>query len=153
MTNTDEITRLQIRLQERFPSAFPADPSACRPLKVGIREDIISEMGGEFELQVIHVALAKHTGRRGYLRALARGGVRIDLTGQASGEVTPEQMAHAQEKLKVLSERAKERKGAATKPVEAQKVATPAVDTPAPLPAQAHVPAHPILSLKRKRGA
>jgi hypothetical protein len=48
MTMTDEINRLLACLQERFPAAFPADPRACRPLNVGIREDLITALAGEF---------------------------------------------------------------------------------------------------------
>jgi ProP effector len=150
MTMTDEINRLLACLQERFPAAFPADLRACRPLKVGIREDIISELAGEFPPRSIHVALAKHTGRRVYLRALVTGAPRIDLTGQPAGEVSPEQARHAQETLKARREKEKRRQAAAMKPAEARTAPTPAVDIP---PVPAHVPSRPILSLKRKHGA
>ena len=139
-------------LQDRYPLAFPRERGDIRPLKVDIRLDIL-EAHPELTQQALKKMLAIWCGRPTYQKALMRGGPRVDLHGLPVGEVTPEQMAHAQERLKVLSERAKERKEAATKPVEAQKAATPTLDTPDPLPAPARAPTRPILSLKRERGA
>ena len=111
----------------------------------------------ELTQQALKKMLAIWCGRPTYQKALMRGGPRVDLHGLPVGEVTPEQMAHAQERLKVLSERAKERKEAATKPVEARTAVTYALDTPAPLQpkvskAPVRIPSRPILTLKRRAG-
>jgi ProP effector len=112
-------------LQDRYPAAFPQERGDIRPLKVDIHLDILAAYP-ELTPQALKKMLAIWCGRPMYQKALMRGGPRVDLHGLPAGEVTPEQRAHAQEKLKALSARAKERKAAATKPAEAQKAATPA---------------------------
>jgi len=106
----------------------------------------------ELTQQALKKMLAIWCGRPTYQKALIRGGPRVDLTGQPVGEVTPEQRAHAQEKLKVLTQRARERQGAATKPVEARTAPTPCQDIPPAPPAPARIPSRPILTLKRRAG-
>jgi len=138
-------------LQDRYPVAFPLEHARVRPLKVDIRLDILAAHP-ELTPQALKKMLAIWCGRPTYQKALMRGGPRVDLHGDPAGEVTPEQMAHAQERLKVLSERAKERKGAATKPVEARTAPTPCQDIPPAPPAPARIPSRPILSLKRRAG-
>lgn len=118
-TDTNSTEAPYAWLQDRYPLAFPRERGAVRPLKV----DLLAAHP-ELTQQAVKKMLAIWCGRPTYQKALMRGGPRVDLHGNPAGEVTPEQMAHAQERLKVLSERAKERKAAARKPVAARTAAT-----------------------------
>lgn len=86
-------------LTEKFPAAFPADPRAIRPLKIGIHQDLKAALP-EVDLKALRQAMSYHTRRLAYLRAVERGGERIDLNGNPVEPVTPEQQVHATEKLK-----------------------------------------------------
>jgi ProP effector len=132
-------------LTEHYPAAFPRERPDIRPLKIGIREDI-QAAHPELDPGEARRMLACWCGRPSYQRAVRRGGPRIDLAGEAAGEVSPEQMAHAEEVLKAI--RLKKAAAAAQKPAEARSAPTPAPATPAPLPAP-RVPLRPVLSLKR----
>jgi len=138
-------------LQERYPATFPLERAAIKPLKVNIHLDNLAQHP-KLDIDELRRALACWCGRPTYLRAVQRGGARIDLTGQAAGEVTPEQAAYATERLQWLAERAQRRRAAATKPVEKRTAATPAVDIPPATPALARIPSRPILTLKRRAG-
>ena len=86
-------------LTERFPKAFPAHPKAIRPLKIGIDQDI-RQACPELDEKVLRQVLGSHTHRLAYLKALARGGERIDLDGNPVAAITAEACAQAKERLK-----------------------------------------------------
>jgi sRNA-binding protein len=81
-------------LAERFPAAFAAAPwMQHRPLKVGVREDLITlDLLPETEVKI---ALRAYTQRLQYQKCLAAGGSRFDLNGEPCGAVTSEQAACA----------------------------------------------------------
>jgi ProP effector len=74
-------------LRQHFPALFGA---GARPLKLRIQADIQQRAPGVFPRQVLSAFLRRHTGATAYLNAMARGGPRFDLDGQAAGEVAPE---------------------------------------------------------------
>ncbi|MDG4557490.1 MAG: ProQ/FinO family protein [Candidatus Contendobacter sp.] len=86
------------RLCQAFPACF--DRSTPKPLKIGLGEELLALAG-------VHPALADltrtqirrtikfYTSFPTYRKALAKGGPRYDLEGQAVGEVTPEQQTFA----------------------------------------------------------
>lgn len=98
-------------MHERFPSAFAAVPEQTRPLKVGIRADLLQALP-DLPEEAIGKALACHCRLKRYLRAVVDGGARVGLDGQPAGEVSAEQVAAAQEKLRVLREQKEEREKA-----------------------------------------
>lgn len=78
-------------LAERFPQCFAVYELRRRPLKVGIRDDIVAAINGAIEPRWLNRALSFYTHNVGYLHSLRAGAVRIDLDGNAAGEVTEEQ--------------------------------------------------------------
>ena len=66
------------------------------------RKDLIQVLP-DLSPKLIGQLLMGHCQRPGYLRAVARGGMRVDLHGQPAGEVTPEAQTHAAAQLKVLT--------------------------------------------------
>jgi ProP effector len=145
----DATRMLWAMLTQRYPQAFPLDASLIRPLKIGVREDILAAHPEMDPLELGRV-LTRWCWRPRYWRVLAAGSPRIDLTGQPAGEVSPEQARHAQETLKARTEKEKRRKAAATKTPEARSVPTPCPQDIPPVPVR--VPSRPILSLKRRAG-
>ncbi|MFG5411349.1 ProQ/FinO family protein [Piscinibacter sakaiensis] len=85
------------RLAERFPAVFT--PGQARPLKLRIQADIQQRAPGEFSRRVLGVVLQRHTTSTAYLKALAKGGPRIDLDGQPAGELAEEHRLAAEAEL------------------------------------------------------
>jgi len=89
-------------LLDRLCAAFPAcfDRQAPKPLKIGLGEEVMALAGvhpalADLTRTQIRRAIKVYTGASAYRKALARGGPRYDLAGQAVGEVTPEQQVIA----------------------------------------------------------
>ncbi|AXF77168.1 ProQ/FinO family protein [Erwinia tracheiphila] len=108
-----------------YPGLFR--PRNVKPLKVGIREDIQSDMvvkGLSVDPKYVAWALAALTRTPRYLRSVAAGGLRYDLRDQPCGQVTPEQQIMAKATLAAMNNRrettaqalAGERSQAAKKP-------------------------------------
>lgn len=81
--------------RERFPKAFPAEPDPPVPLAIRVHKQLTS-LGYPF--MAVRKALALHVGTPAYLKALAAGGVRVNLDGGPAGEVSEEhrELARAQ---------------------------------------------------------
>lgn len=150
-------TELLAILTAHFPAAFPPEPKAIRPLKVGIHQDIQAALP-EVDPKALRQALARHTRRLAYLRAVERGGERIDLDGTSVEPVTPEQQAHAAEKLKEAKAHLKAKQAAQT-PVEPSNAENRGRGKDKPLEAEKHPQAkpegpadkvRPTLSLKKR---
>ena len=89
-------------LLDRLCAAFPAcfDRQAPKPLKIGLGEELLALAGvhpalTDLSRTQLRRAIKVYTGASAYRKALARGGPRYDLAGQAVGEVTPEQQVIA----------------------------------------------------------
>lgn len=93
------------QLCETYPDVFSRDN--VRPLKVGIQEDLIADE--KLARNRIKRALASYVRSPQYLRSLQVGADRIGLDGAASGQVSEEEAAHAQEKLKAIKDQRRER--------------------------------------------
>src|SRR5215467_4944494 len=89
-------------LIEMFPAAFTS--TARKPLKLGIRDDLIAR---GIAAEVATKVLAAYCTSTGYLNATKAGAARIDLDGNEVGAVTAEEAEHAAQKLAVAAERAK----------------------------------------------
>src|SRR5262245_24482450 len=79
-------------LLARSPAAFQAEPTAVRPLKIGIDRDI------QQALPVDPTVLRGYTRRRAYCVALAApGAIRVDLDGDPIEPVMPAHQQGAQQ--------------------------------------------------------
>ena len=81
-------------LADRFPAAFTIDPTARRPLAVGIHLKIAAAAPDLSRVDVRR-ALSRYTHKSSYRRTLFAGAVRVDLQGASAGEVTAEQAEFA----------------------------------------------------------
>ena len=92
------------RLAQLYPACFYAARQQRRPLKVGIRRDLVAlDLGiGRRELDS---ALAWYVNGIGYLQSLRVGADRIGLDGAPVGVVSGADEAHAREKLAALGAR------------------------------------------------
>lgn len=79
-------------LAERLPALFGDEP---RPLKRGIYEDLLAELGEAATPDALKAALSQHTRTTRYLNAVASGQPRRDLKGEVVEKVAPDQRHHA----------------------------------------------------------
>src|SRR5712691_2056039 len=85
-------------LYTTFPQAFFREPDQVQPLKKGITQDMRAVLS--HSSYVLHGAVHCYTTRPAYLRAVAEGRPRIDLSGQCAGSVSPEEQEEARARLK-----------------------------------------------------
>lgn len=95
-------------LIERFPQTFFGDPKARKPLKIGVHKDILALDDNKLAAYQLTSALRWYTGALGYQLSIKQGEARIDLQGEASGEVSAEDESAAAEKIKAIRERMKQ---------------------------------------------
>jgi ProP effector len=107
------------KLAELFPNCFFRDNHLRRPLKIGIRDEIIARHP-DLRPGLIVSALKMYTRCVPYWDTLKAGAVRIDLDGNPAGEVTIEEAQHA---LVLIAKAARR---AAAKEIEARKTAAKA---------------------------
>lgn len=86
-------------LMEAYPKTF--DRNNVRPLKIGIQEDLIADE--KVSKNKIKRALASYVRSLNYYRSLREGAERIDINGEAAGQVTKEESDHAKQKLKEIN--------------------------------------------------
>ncbi|WP_298235620.1 ProQ/FINO family protein [uncultured Azohydromonas sp.] len=92
-------------LAEHFPGLF----TSVRPMAIGTSKVLDAERkAGRLPLGCIplKLALSAWATSNAYFEAVAAGGARFNLAGEAEGEVTPEQVAYALKKLKKRRESA-----------------------------------------------
>jgi ProP effector len=77
-------------LAERFPGCFAVDEGGRRPLKIGIRQDLVAF--GILSKTGLKAALHAYCSTAAYRSLLVAGATRIDLDGNPAGVVTPEQV-------------------------------------------------------------
>lgn len=77
------------QLQKKFPLAFPKKPAAKVPLKIGIHKDILeqAEQLG-IDKKDIRAAIKTWCWGNRYWECMAENAVRVDLNGDAAGQVT-----------------------------------------------------------------
>lgn len=88
---------------------YPALFASVRPMAIGTGKVLDAERkAGRLPLGCIplKLALSAWTASQRYLESVAAGGYRFSLAGEAAGEVTPEQVAHAIKRLKKCCESA-----------------------------------------------
>ena len=79
------------KLQKRFPKAFPKNPSPKVPLKIGIFQDLLAH-ATELALSEAELRAAIKIWCRGsrYWTSMVEGAIRVDLSGEEAGRVSPE---------------------------------------------------------------
>jgi len=111
-------------LAELFPKTFSRFEQRRRPLKVGIRADLLAALDGAITPVELAHALTCYTANLWYLDSLRAGAVRVGLDGEPAGIVTPEEAAQATETYaRLLARRARRR--ASVKPTTATAIAKP----------------------------
>ena len=87
-------------LAERFPLCFSAEGEA-RPLKIGIFQDLVTRVEGELSLSKTQLrsALRLYTSSWRYLHGIKAGAIRVDLDGNACGELDDQHVEHARVQL------------------------------------------------------
>ncbi len=84
------------RLKALFPALFAG---GVKPLKLRIQVDIQERAPGVFSKQVLSSFFRRHTGSTSYLIAVSKAPQRVDLDGQAAGEISTEHKQAAIEEL------------------------------------------------------
>ncbi|KQN53091.1 RNA chaperone ProQ [Erwinia sp. E602] len=87
-------------LAERFPQCFSAEGEA-RPLKIGIFQDLVDRVQGEMNLSKTQLrsALRLYTSSWRYLYGIKAGADRVDLDGNACGQLDEQHVEHARKQL------------------------------------------------------
>lgn len=85
----DPVVLIIGQLQKKFPLAFPKNPAPKVPLKIGIHKDIFeqSEQLG-IDKNDLRAAIKTWCWGKRYWECLVEDAVRIDLDGNAAGQVT-----------------------------------------------------------------
>jgi ProP effector len=85
-------------LVKLFPRAFFARGKSCRPLRVGIFDDLDAALPPEIDRAKLRRYLNYYTTGSRYLREVQSGVVRVDLHGMPAGYVSEAEAAHAKER-------------------------------------------------------
>jgi ProP effector len=91
-------------LAAAFPATFKLDPTLVRPVKLGIKDEVVAH--SDVSRRRISAALRSYCNSVHYLRASTEGAMRIDLTGEPAGTVTATEARHATERLAALGKAA-----------------------------------------------
>jgi ProP effector len=87
-------------LADLFPQCFSLFQGHCKPLKIGIREDLIAALDGAITPKEVSLALAIYCNNFCYLKACTKIGTpRIDLHGNAAGIVDDDAANNAKQRL------------------------------------------------------
>jgi ProP effector len=86
-------------LADLYPACFAVFQERRKPLKVGLREEVIAALAGAATPKEIALALRMYCGNVGYLKACIEGAERVGLDGKASGQVSAEEADHAKQRL------------------------------------------------------
>jgi ProP effector len=93
-------------LNAAFPACFAVYQQRRKPLKVGIKHDLVAVMAASGKSVVTEAeigrALAIYSGDVGYIRKLKKGRPRFDLDGNVAGEVSADEAERAKLRLSCL---------------------------------------------------
>ena len=89
-------------LAEKWLSCFSIIESGRRPLKLGIRDDVLAALDGAISAGKVSAALRWYVSSPEYQRRLLHGAWRVDLNGRPAGTVSQEDEAHARAQLAAL---------------------------------------------------
>ncbi len=95
-----QIQALYDELHQRFPHTFFREPIQVSPLKKGTYQELKAVLADSpYNARVISWALNRYTRRYGYIRAVAVGKPRIDLSGNPAGVVTEDEQHEARAQI------------------------------------------------------
>ncbi|WP_261817379.1 RNA chaperone ProQ [Vibrio gallicus] len=126
MENTEKLKTTKeviAYIAECFPKCFTVEGEA-KPLKIGIFQDLAQRLDEDTKVSKtqLRAALRQYTSSWRYLHGVKPGAVRVDLDGNACGELEQEHVDHAQQALAESKARvAARRKEQADKAREEQK--------------------------------
>jgi ProP effector len=89
-------------LAEKWPCCFSIIESGRRPLKLGIRDDVLAALDGAIPAGKVSAALRWYVSSPEYQRRLLHGAWRVDLNGRPAGTVSQEDEAHARAQLTAI---------------------------------------------------
>lgn len=89
-------------LVKAFPKAFFPKGWSCRPLRVGIFNDLDAVLPCEIDRAELKLYLDIYTKQSRYLRTLKASAARIDLNGNKAGKVTAKEAASAEARFQKL---------------------------------------------------
>lgn len=97
LKNTKEVIAY---IAQSFPSCFTLEGEA-KPLKIGIFQELAERLKDDPKVSKtqLRAALRQYTSSWRYLHGVKAGAVRVDLDGQACGEIEQEHVDHAQKEL------------------------------------------------------
>ena len=139
MESTEKLTdtnAILAYLYETFPSCFIAE-GETKPLKIGLFQDLAERLADDSKVSKtqLRVALRRYTSSWRYLKCIKVGAVRVDLDGNACGELEQEHIDHAQATLKESQDKAKAKRAAqAPKTADKKPAKRPAKKVSAPRP-------------------
>jgi len=98
-------------IAERFPLCFTLEGEA-KPLKIGIFQDLAERLSDDEKVSKtqLRAALRQYTSSWRYLHGVKAGAHRVDLDGNACGELEAEHIEHAQTELAESKARAAARR-------------------------------------------
>jgi len=106
-TESNTATASPVRvLLKSLQDTFPVFRS-CAPLAIGIDKEILARLP-ETDRKLLRATLGMHTKSSSYLRQLEKVNVRVNLDGNAVGEVTELQRKHAAGLLQERARKVKE---------------------------------------------
>jgi sRNA-binding protein len=82
-----------------FPACFAVFQERRKPLKLGIREEVIAALAGAAAPKEIALALRFYTANTCYLKACVEGAERVGLDDKASGQVSAGEADNAKQRL------------------------------------------------------
>jgi ProP effector len=150
-------------LCERFPNTFfdGDQKESVKPLKNGIRHEILALYPEHFDKYALRVALGFYCSRKHYLKSVQTHTQRVDLDGNLCGEITEENRETALKVLQAFEKRFKtanktepkksKKKPKAKKPEQAIEIIEKIEPkTPVDKVPETEIVARPKLTLKRK---
>ena len=148
MESTEKLTdtnAILAYLYETFPLCFIAE-GETKPLKIGLFQDLAERLADDSKVSKtqLRIALRRYTSSWRYLKCVKAGAQRIDLDGNACGELEQEHVDHAAATLKESQDKAKAKRAAQAKSNPAAKTAKKPVKKPVakrPKSAQSSKPA------------
>jgi len=132
-------------LAEKWPCCFSIPESRRRPLKLGIREDVLASLDGAIPAGKVSAALRWYVSSPEYQRRLVHGAWRVDLNGRPAGTVSEEDEAHARALLFAMQPKPPE-PARASSHSEPQRVEQTLQTEQRNVPAAPRLPAKPTTS-------
>ncbi len=136
MENTEKLKNSKeviAYIAERFPQCFTLEGEA-KPLKIGIFQDLAQRLSDDPKVSKtqLRAALRQYTSSWRYLHGVKLGAERVDLDGNACGQLEAEHVEHAQAALAESKARVQARRKEQAAKTRAENAAKAKTNKPAP---------------------